>query len=200
MLDIGITGGIGSGKTTVCRIFEVLGIPVFYADVEAKKVMVEDRALVMEIEKQFGPGIYREDGVLDRAKLAHIVFNDQDKLRLLNGLVHPATISAYRRWLAVQTAPYVMKEAAILFESGSYKASAFNVLVVAPEQVRIDRVVARDKVSEDEVRARMSKQWTDGQKAKLADFTIHNDGKKALLPQVLQLHRHFLSVGEGRKG
>lgn len=194
MLKIGITGGIGSGKTTVCRIFEVLGIPVFYADVEAKKVMVQDAALVEEIERHFGPGIYLQDRQLDRAKLARIVFNDQEKLQLLNSLVHPATLLAYKKWVKAQTAPYVMKEAAILFESGSYKLSALNILVVSPEHLRISRVMARDKVTEDEVRDRMSKQWTDEQKIKLADFTIDNDGKKALLPQVLQLHRHFLSV------
>ncbi|WP_028297087.1 dephospho-CoA kinase [Olivibacter sitiensis] len=200
MLEIGVTGGIGSGKTTICRVFEVLGVPVFYADTEAKKVMVRDRKLVAALKQHFGSDIYLHDGQLDRKKLADIVFNDAEKLRLLNNLVHPETISAYQEWVKVQQAPYVMKEAALLFESGSYKLSNFNVLVVSPEALRIGRVMARDGVTENEVRARMSKQWRDEEKMKLADFVIYNDESHAILPQVLQLHRHFLQASKEAKG
>lgn len=194
MLEVGITGGIGSGKTTVCHIFEVLGIPVFYADAEAKKVMASDRELIRNIKSLFGEDIYAADGALDRARLSTLVFNDRAKLEALNALVHPATINAYKKWVQEQHAPYVLKEAALLFETGSYKLSSINVLVTAPEQTRIARVIARDQVHEKEVRARMDKQWKDEQKIGLADFEITNDGLKPVLPQVLDLHGHFLSI------
>jgi dephospho-CoA kinase len=193
-LHIGVTGGIGSGKTVVCRIFETLGYPVFYADDEAKKVMTDDAGLVKEIKQHFGENAYFDDGSLNRKFLSDIVFHDTDKLNILNGLVHPATIRAYQGWAEKQQSSLIFKEAALLFESNSYKLSDFNVLVTAPVSIRIQRVVKRDNVTEAIVKARMDKQMIDEEKEKLADFIVVNDDKRALIPQVLSLNDHFLSL------
>jgi dephospho-CoA kinase len=193
-LHIGVTGGIGSGKTVVCRIFETLGYPVFYADDEAKKVMADDADLVKEIKQHFGENAYFDDGSLNRKFLSDIVFHDTDKLNILNGLVHPATIRAYQEWAEKQQSSLIFKEAALLFESNSYKLSDFNVLVTAPVSIRIHRVVKRDNVTEAIVKARMDKQMIDEEKEKLADFIVVNDDKRALIPQVLSLNDHFLSL------
>lgn len=193
-LHIGVTGGIGSGKTVVCRIFETLGYPVFYADDEAKKVMTEDADLVKKIKQHFGEHAYFDDGSLNRKLLSDIVFQDTDRLNILKGLVHPATIKAYQEWAEKQQSSLIFKEAALLFESNSYKLSDFNVLVTAPVSIRIHRVVKRDNVTAAIVKARMDKQMIDEEKEKLADFIIINDDKRALIPQVLSLNDHFLSL------
>ncbi|MFC6101822.1 dephospho-CoA kinase [Olivibacter domesticus] len=191
---IGVTGGIGSGKTVVCRIFETLGYPVFYADDEAKKVMTEDAGLVKGIKQHFGENAYFNDGSLNRKLLSDIVFHDADKLNVLNSLVHPATIKAYQNWAEKQQTALIFKEAALLFESNSYKLSDFNILVTAPASIRMQRVIKRDNVTGDIVKARMDKQMTDEEKEKLTDFIIVNDDKHALIPQVLRLNDHFLSL------
>lgn len=191
---IGVTGGIGSGKTVVCRIFETLGYPIFYADDEAKRVMTEDAGLVKEIKQHFGENAYFDDGSLNRKFLSDIVFHDADKLNILNGLVHPATIKAYQNWAEKQPTALIFKEAALLFESNSFKLSDFNILVTAPVSIRIQRVITRDNVTADIVKARMDRQMTDEEKEKLTDFMIVNDDKHALIPQVLRLHDHFLSL------
>lgn len=194
MLQIGITGGIGSGKTVVCKIFEVLGYPVFYADDEAKRVMKDDADLVKNIKIAFGEGSYLDNGEVNRKFLADIVFHDQTKLAILNKLVHPATIRAYEEWVKKQQSLLVFKEAALLFESGTYKLSDINVLVTAPFDLRVKRVMKRDKVSEDLVISRASKQMDDDEKEKLADFIIINDDQTALIPQVLKLRHDFISL------
>lgn len=193
-LRIGVTGGIGTGKSTVCRILEVLGYPVFYADDEAKKVMTEDEELISQIKAAFGDQVYAEDGQINRKLLSEIVFKDEDKLNLLNSFVHPATIRAYTKWEANQRAAITFKEAALLFETGTYKLSDYNVLVVAPMDLRIKRVMLRDAVTAESVEARIKKQLPDEEKRKLADFIIENDGIKALIPQVLKLHDHLLDI------
>jgi dephospho-CoA kinase len=190
MTIIGITGGIGSGKTTVCRVFEAMGVPVYYADDRAKAVMVEDGVLMQAVRDAFGDAAYR-DGQLDRQFLAAQVFGSEEKLQMLNSLVHPAVARDFMGWAgerADEGHPFVVKEAAILFESGAYKAVNGTVLVTAPEEVRIGRVMQRDGVSEDEVRQRMVRQWPDERKAVLADHIIINDGKEPVLPQVVRLH------------
>lgn len=194
MLKIGITGGIGSGKSTICRIFEILGVPVFDADLNAKLIMNTDASLIAAIKDAFGAEAYYENGDLNRQYLASKVFVDQAALSKLNALVHPAAIQASRDWAERQTNPYVLKEAAILFESGSYKDCDYNILVSAPEELRIKRVMERDAVDEANVRSRISKQMPEEEKAKLADFVIVNDGKQALIPQVLKLNEYFLSI------
>ncbi len=193
-LHIGVTGGIGSGKTVVCKIFETLGYPVFYADDEAKKVMTDDASLVKEIKQYFGENAYFDDGSLNRKFLSDIVFHDTDKLNILNGLVHPATIRAYQEWAEKQQSSLIFKEAALLFESNSYKLSDFNILVTAPVSIRIHRVVKRDNVTEAIVKARMDKQMIDEEKEKLTDFIVVNDDKRAVIPQVLSLNDHFLNL------
>ena len=192
MTKIGVTGGIGSGKTTVCQVFELLGIPVFYADYEAKKVMQNDLLLMDGIKEAFGPESFFATGELNRKHLAEIVFNNPEKLHLLNSLVHPAVFRAFDRWASEQKSQYVIKEAALLFESGSYKDCTHTLLVTAPEAMRIDRVVKRDRVSEEEVKRRMDKQLPDSEKEKLADLVLQNDEKELLIPQILQLHQMFL--------
>lgn len=191
---IGITGGIGSGKTTVCRIFETLGIPVYYADVRAKSLMNEDEELRKEIVDLFGVQAYLKEGILDRQYLASIVFQDRSKLKALEGLVHPAVARDGKKWHeAQQGVPYTLKEAALLVENGSYKYFDKIIVVTAPEEVRIERVRARDKVEAEAVKVRMKAQLSQEEKVKAADFIIENDGEKSLIKQVLEVHKALLA-------
>jgi len=195
MLKIGITGNIGSGKTTVSKMFEVLGIPVFYADVAAKNIMTDDPQLIADIKKTFGDDAYFADGSLNRKYIAHIVFNDDAELAKLNALTHPAVFRAFDNWVAgIKYAPYVIKEAALLFESTSYKMCDYSLLVTAPLELRIDRVTQRDNITAADVQAREAKQFTEDKKRKLADYIIENDEKQLLIPQVLALHETFLQL------
>lgn len=189
-LKIGITGGIGSGKTYICRLFEALGIPVYNADEEAKRLMNTDVRIKEKLIAQFGESTYK-DGLLDRAFLANMVFSDKDKLELLNGIVHPIVIQEAKDWAERQTTRYSLKEAALLFESGSYKELDYTILVTAPMDIRIQRVIERDGATEQQVQERMNKQLSDEEKLQLADFVIVNDGITPLLPQVWTLHQKF---------
>ena len=195
MLKIGITGGIGTGKTTICKIFEVLNVPVFYADSAAKYVMTTDPILVQGIVNAFGKAAYSDEGKLDKKYLANIVFNDETQLERLNSLVHPAVFRAFDLWVEkLYHVPYVLKEAALLFESNSYKSCDYTILVTSPKELRIKRVMERDNVSHDQVLARMNKQLSDEEKARLADFILLNDETKLLIPQVLDLHNKFIEM------
>ena len=194
MLKIGITGGIGSGKTTVCRIFELLGIPVFYADAQAKLVMYTDEKLRDGIIHAFGFRSYLPDGSLNRKHIADIVFKDEGELSALNALVHPAVFRAFDHWALKQTAPYVVKEAALLFESGSDKMCDYTILIKTPDRIKIARVIERDHITEADIRLRMARQWTDEEKEKLADYILLNNEKLLLIPQVLALHERFVSL------
>lgn len=190
--QIGITGGIGSGKSTVCRLFETLGVPVYYADDRAKRLMQEDETLRAAIAERFGEAVYAADGSLRRAKLAALVFGDAEALADLNALVHPAVFRDAADWSAAHRGhPYVMREAALLYESGSWRLVDEVVVVWAPEDLRVRRVMARDGVTEAEVRARMDRQWPDEEKRRRADHVITNDGSTPLIPQVWALHRLF---------
>ena len=196
MLKIGITGGIGSGKTTVCKVFETLGIPVFYADTVAKQIMTTDAVLITGVKNTFGLASYFEDGKLNNKHIANIVFNDPEQLVKLNALVHPAVFRAFDEWdkkLPPHT-PYSLKEAALLFESGSYEKCDKNIIVTSPYALKIARVTERDQVTPEQVMARMDKQFSDKQKLKLADFVIENNEKTSLILQVLALHKQFLSL------
>lgn len=194
-LKVGITGGIGSGKSTVCKIFEVLGIPVYYADDRAKFLMVKDIQLVQAIKHLLGDQAYSEDGQLDRAYVAGIIFKDQKKLEALNALVHPAVADDGKKWhLSQKNVPYTLKEAALLFEAGSYKHLDRLICVVAPKDLRIQRVMARDQIEETAVLARMDKQWPQAKKAGLSDFIIYNDGSIPLIPQVLSIHKKLAQL------
>jgi len=195
MFKVGITGNIGSGKTTVCKIFEVLGVPVFYADDAAKDVMITDAELIAGINQAFGNEAYFEDGTLNRKHIAGIVFNNKEELAKLNALVHPAVFRAFDKWvLGKKNAPYVLKEAAILFESGSYKMCDRTVIVTAPLELRIKRVTTRDGITADEVKNRNERQFTEEQKLAMANDVIINNDTQLVIPQVLKLHELYLSL------
>jgi len=193
MLKVGITGGIGSGKTTVTRIFSLLGVPIYDADSAAKRLMNEDAALKASIAATFGPLAYTH-GSLDRAWLASQVFNDPSKLAQLNAMVHPATIVDAKAWMDQQSAPYIIKEAALLFESGSHKGLDKVIGVSAPESLRIQRVIEREHTHETEVRKRIDKQMPEAEKMGRCDFILYNDGKEMLIPQVNALHEKLLAL------
>ena len=197
MLKIGLTGNIGSGKTTVAKVFELLGIPVFYADDEAKKVMVTDQILISAIKQTFGAQSYFDDGTLNRKHIAGIVFNNEAELKKLNALVHPATFRAFDNWLLnIRNAAYVIKEAALMFESDSYKMCNRTLLVSAPLQTRMGRVMQRDGISLAEVESREARQFTEERKKQLADDIIINDDQQLVIPQVLALHKQYLSLAK----
>jgi dephospho-CoA kinase len=198
MYKVGITGGIGSGKTTACKVFEVLGIPVFYADTVAKEIMTQDTLLIEGVKAAFGNESYFEDGTLNNKHIAGIVFNNEQALIQLNALVHPAVFRAFDAWEATipSTVPYTLKEAAILFESGSYKLCNTTILVTAPYEVKLKRLMQRDGVTEEQVRARMDKQLSDEEKSKLANHFIVNDEQQSIIGQVLTLHQQFLMAAE----
>jgi len=191
MLKIGLTGGVGSGKTTVSKIFASLGVPVFYADDIAKKIMNEDTILKQEIINLFGEEAYTES--LNRKHIADIVFNDAFKLEQLNALIHPRTIEAANKWMQQQTKPYVIKEAALMFEAGASTNLDYIIGVYAPQYLRINRVMKRDMFTKDQVLERINNQIDETIKMKLCDFVIVNDEQQAVLPQVINLHKKFLS-------
>ena len=195
MIRIGLTGGIGSGKTTVAKIFELLGIPVYYADDGAKRIMNEDEELKLAIQKQFGEETY-QNGELNRAYLSAKVFTDPFQLEILNSIVHPATIRDAARWMAQQKTAYTIKEAALIFESGSAAQLDYVIGVYAPAPLRIKRAMARNHLSHDEVQQRMNKQLDENMKMKLCDFVIYNDEQQLLIPQVIELHKKLLSLSE----
>jgi dephospho-CoA kinase len=188
MIKVGITGGIGSGKTTVCKLFELLGIAVYYSDDEAKKILDYDSTVKSEMLTLFGPTILNEFEQIDRKKIASIVFSDTTKLALLNSIVHPAVASHFEDWSKKQSSQYILKEAAILFESGANKQVDKTIVVTAPLQLKLSRVMARDKTSETEVLKRMANQLPDEEKIKLSDFVIQNNEENLLIPQVLLVH------------
>jgi len=192
-LKVGITGGIGTGKSTIAKVFEVLGVPVFYADAAAKLAMNTDPELRSSLINSFGAQAFFEDGTLNRKFISAIVFNDDQQLRMLNSLVHPAVFRAFDVWAeAHKEAPYVLKEAALLFESGSYKTFDHTILVKSSQELRIQRVMRRDNVSAEQVKLRIKRQMPDEEKEKLADFVIINDEQQLIIPQVLKLHELFL--------
>jgi dephospho-CoA kinase len=191
MLRVGLTGGIGSGKSTVASIFSVLGIPVYYADEAAKQLMHTDTELRASLIKHFGQETY-EDGRLNRAYLASIVFADPQKLALLNSLTHPATIRDADQWMLRQNSPYIIKEAALLFESRANEHVDFVIGVSAPAELRIRRAMMRDKITRDEVLHRLNRQMDEDEKMNRCDSIIVNDEKELVIPQVLALHHKFL--------
>lgn len=193
MLRIGLTGGIGSGKSTVAKIFETLGIPVYYADDASKRLMNENDELKKAIQNNFGSATYT-DGKLNRRALSSFVFNDAGKLALLNSIVHPATIKDAEDWMLKQTAPYAIKEAALIFESGSQEYLDKVIGVYAPVAVRINRVMQRDNVTREEVVSRMNKQIKEEIKMRLCDYVIVNDELELLIPQVIKLHEILLAI------
>ncbi len=191
MKKIGLTGGIGSGKSTIAKAFEVLGAPVFRADQVGKRALNDDPELRQQVAERFGKDVYGTEG-LDRKRLAEIVFHDRDKLEELNALVHPHVRKRFREWCeSKKDAPYVIEEAAILIESGGHREMDHMILVTAPEPIRVQRVKERDEIPEEKVRMRMKEQWSDEEKAPYADTLLPNDDSELLLPRILELDRRF---------
>jgi dephospho-CoA kinase len=194
-LEIGITGGIGSGKSTVAHIFAVLGAPIYDADSRAKYLMAHNEPLKKSIQETFGKESYHEDGSVNRAYLASQVFNDEQKVKQINALVHPKVAEDYITWVQEHAdKPYVIREAALMIESGSHKFLDKLITVFAPEDIRIKRVKARDpQRSETEIKAIINKQLPEEEKLRLADYIIYNNDTQAVIPQVLALHKVFTS-------
>ena len=199
-LRVGLTGGIGSGKSTVAKIFSSLGIPVYNSDEWAKWLIVNDPKLKSDIIQHFGSSAYHSDGSYNRAYIADLVFKDKVQLEVLNGLVHPVLEQHSKNWHAEQAdqqVPYTLKEAAILMETGMHRFLDAVILVVAPVPLRIQRVMDRDGIPLSAIEARMNSQWSDALKSEYADFRIENDGLHLLTPQVWQIHRMLIERARG---
>jgi dephospho-CoA kinase len=193
VLRVGLTGGIGSGKSTVAQIFEVLGIPVYYADIAAKKLMNENAELRSAITNIFGKEAY-SNGILDRKYISSIVFSDPAKLKALNSLVHPATKKDGEAWMQQQTSPYAIHEAALIFEAKVSERLDQVIGVSSPLELRIKRAMERDKVNRDEIIKRMDQQLDEELKMSRCDFVLINDEQQLLIPQVLDLHEKLIAL------
>lgn len=190
MIKVGLTGGIGSGKTTVAKVFETFGIPVYYADDRTKALMNTNPLLKASLIEHFGAETYKNNE-LDRKFLASIVFNNKEKLELLNSLSHPLTILDADEWMKAQSTPYVIKEAALLFESGAAEKLDYIIGVYAPQHIRIQRVMKRDQLPVEEIMKRISRQVDEEMKMKLCDFVITNNDQLAVIPQVVEIDKKF---------
>jgi dephospho-CoA kinase len=192
MLKIGITGGIGSGKTTVCRIFELLGVPIYYADEASKKLLVTDPEIKREIVAVFGEEVLDAQQTISRKKVAARVFGNESELKKLNAIMHPAVALHFESWLkGYVSQPYIVKEAAIMFESGAYKQMDKIITVSAPEELRIARVLNRDVVTREEVQRRLHAQLSEEERIKRSQYVIVNDEQQLVIPQVMELHQLF---------
>ena len=194
MIKIGLTGGIGSGKTTVANMFKNKNIPVFIADVEAKKIL-NDPSVAQDVANTFNISL-TNDGLIDKSELASIVFKDKEALEKLNSIIHPKVQQSFQKWIRNIDAPYIIYEAAIIFEKDRASDFDFTILITAPEEARIQRVVQRDLSSEEEVKSRMKAQWPESKKKKLADFVIENINLKQTQQQVDKLHANFLNFSD----
>jgi dephospho-CoA kinase len=191
-MKLGITGGIGSGKTSVCKVFSVLGIPVFSADPEAQKVMNQDARIIEEINKLAGKNIY-PDGNLDRTALASLIFSNSEMLKKVNSLVHPVVFEKFTIWAEQQSTPYVIMEAAILFESGASKLVDRIATVIAPVEERIARVTWRNRLTREQVLERINNQMDDYERIKLADYIINNSENEMIIPAILKIHEDLIN-------
>lgn len=196
-LRIGVTGGIGSGKSTVCKVFSILGIPIYAADEQAKRIMAKEEGLKKKILSTFGPNAYTKEGELNRKFLATTVFSAPEKLASLNALVHPAVAADFDAWASKQTSPYVIKEAALLFETGASKQLDYVINVSSPLKIRMNRVLIRDPDrSELQVNQIIDQQLPDDRKNEQADFIIKNQENKLIIPQVLDLHNKLCALSQ----
>jgi dephospho-CoA kinase len=198
MLKIGITGGIGSGKSTVCKVFFVMGIPVFEADKVAKKLMITDQEIREKLVTLFGAAVYLPNQAIDRKFLAGIVFKDPSLLAQLNAIVHPVVRKTFFDWCESQQSPYIIHEAAILFESGFYKMMDKTITVATSENERIQRVMKRDGITLEMVKERIKNQWSDDERVKLADFVISNNDNELIIPQIIEIDKKIRAYGKIR--
>ena len=195
MLKVGITGGIGSGKSTVCRVFSVLGIPVFESDKIARELMNTDTEIKQQLVDLFGTAVYLPDHTINRKYLAGIVFNNPSLLAQLNTIVHPVVRKTFFDWCEKQQTPYIIHEAAILFESGFYKMMDKTITVITSEHERIQRVMKRDGITLEMVNERIKNQWNDQQRMQLADFVIGNNDDELVIPQVIEIDKKLRADG-----
>ena len=191
-MKVGITGGIGSGKSTVAKVFEVLGIPVYYADAAAKRLMNKNESLITRLKKEFGDETY-VDRILNRKYLSGLVFKNEQKMALLNSIVHPVTLRDSDEWMLQQTTPYALKEAALIFESGANKQLDCVIGVYAPAPLRQQRILERDHATVEEIKARMENQMDEEEKMRLCDYVITNDEQELVVPQVIQIHQELIA-------
>lgn len=196
MYRVCVTGGIGSGKSVVCRFFKSLGLPVFTADIEANSVINTDGEVACRLTEKFGKDIYLYEGLIDRQKLASLMFGDKAALQFVNSVVHPVVMKKYNVWCMEQISPYLIFETAILFESGIRSCVDTVAAVSSPLQLRIQRTMARDRITEEEVMRKIKSQMDETEKQRLSDHVIINDDKQLLIPQVLKLHQLFLENAE----
>ncbi len=190
MIVVGLTGGIGSGKTIVCKVFEKLNIPIYSADIEAKKLMNSNFEIKSKLISEFGKNVYRNNS-LNKKFLANIIFNNKKKLHFVNSVVHPIVKKHIKNWVSLQTSNYVIIENAILFESGFDKIANKIITVTAPEELKIQRVIKRDDSTYEEVKSRINNQMPDEYKIKKSDFVIKNDNEQLILPQILKIHKEI---------
>ena len=194
MIKVGITGGIGSGKSTICNVFKVLGIPVYNSDLESKILTNTHPGIIKDVKKLFGGDIYI-NGVLDRKAVGSIVFADKDKLQALNNIIHPIIAHHFNQWLKENSeAKYILKEAAVLFESGAHKKVDQVISVIAPIDLRIKRVISRDQITREDVVSRINNQMEDDKRIRLSDQIIHCDDIELVIPQVLKIHQELLKL------
>ncbi len=191
MKIIGLTGGIGSGKSTIKRIFETLGVPTYDADTHAKEIVNTNDIVKAELKKMFGDDIYIAKNQLDNVKLGKRIFNDRSLLKEVNNLIHPEVINDFREWVGNQDSPYVIKEAAILFESGAYKRADLIITIVAPVDLRIERIYKRDGISREHIKRIIDNQMSDEEKIKLSKYVIYNDNSTLITPQILKIHKEL---------
>ncbi|MCF7568194.1 dephospho-CoA kinase [Sabulilitoribacter arenilitoris] len=191
MIIVGLTGGIGNGKTTVAKAFSDLGIPIYIADEEAKNLMQKSKIIKRKLVQLFGDEAYVKDE-LNKPFIANIIFNDSSYLEKMNAIVHPKVVKHFKKWLLKQTAPYVIKEVAILFENGGYKNCDYIITVTAPIDLRFERLLKRDQTTKRKIKAIMKNQWNDEDKIKLSDFVIHNTTLQSTKEQVVKVHKQIL--------
>jgi len=191
MKIVGLTGGIGSGKTTVAKMFMELGVPVFFADIEAKKLMNSSKVIRRKLTQLFGKKAYIKDE-LNRPYIASKIFNDEELLEKMNGIIHPKVAKRFQRWASKQTTPYVISEVAILFENDSYKNYDYIITVVAQEEDRIKRILKRDKTTKEKIKAIMRNQWPDEDKIRLSDYVIVNNELPLTAEQVKSVHKKLM--------
>lgn len=192
MIKVAVTGGIGSGKTIVCKVFELLGVPVFYADFEAKRVMSQNPEVKENLISHFGSDIYLPNGDIHRKKLSDIIFNDEIALQKVNNIVHPAVRYEFEKWSENQSYHYVIQEAALIFESKMENMFDKIITVYAPEEIKVARVMKRDNVSSKNIMERMRNQLSDDYKVTKSDFSILNDDSQMIIPQIIKIHNYLL--------